>query len=261
MPESQSTPDTEINAEDTDQQISGDEGGAKELAPLVLDPTNLVNEIRRLRDENPDFLKIFNNEVGNAADRQVRRKFEPEITNLQRQLEQERLQRRKLEILQMDEKTIERQFAADPKFAEEYAKIVHYTPEVDNESARIEAAWMDAVQYALDNGVSEDFIAQVATKAANNGYEAPHWSQSIQKLERDIANEILRVKNPNSTPKVNANIVNGSADVNLARQGGSNQSWSFKSVRDFKALPLSKQNEILDAPGGMEYVESLMKKG
>lgn len=266
MPESQSTLETaEVKPDEQNQgdQPAGDEGGAEELAPITIDPANLVEEIRRLQRENPDFLKIFNNEVGNAADRQNRRNFEPKITQLERQLEQERLQRRKLEILQMSEKDIEDKFAKDPVFAKEYAELVHYDPAVqDNTPQLIATAWDDAVQYAIDNGVSQEFIDQVATKAAQGGYEASHWSQSLQKVERDFANEIIRMKGATGSaePKVNPNLVNGSADVTPARRGQPT-SWSFKSVKEFKELPTSKQSEILDSPGGMEYVESLMKKG
>ena len=266
MPESQSTLETaEGKLEEQNQAAisAGDEGGAEELAPITLDPKNLVEEIRRLQRENPDFLKIFNNEVGNMADRQNRRNFEPKISQLERELEAERRQRRKLEILGMTEKDIEDKFSKDPVFAKEYAELVHYNPQDQDDTPQlITAAWEEAVQYAADNGVSQEFINKVAEKAASGGYEASHWSLSIQKLERDIANEIIRIKSTESKadPKVNPNIVNGSADLSPKGRGAVT-SFSFKTVREFRELPIGKQNEILDSPGGMEYVETLMKKG
>jgi len=266
MPESQSTLETAgVNAEEQDQQTTpvGDEGGVEELAPITLDPKNLVEDIRRLQRENPDFLKIFNNEVGNAADRQTRRNFEPKISQLERELDNERHQRRKLEILGMSEKDIEEKFAKDPVFAKEYAELVHYTPQTEDDTPQlITMAWEEAVQNAADNGVSKEFIDKVAEKAANGGYEASHWSLSIQKLERDIANEIIRIKSkPSETgPKTNPNIVNGSADI-TPKGRGTATSFPFKTIKEFKELPTAKQSDYLDSPGGMEYVETLMKKG
>lgn len=265
MPESQSTLETATPQTDGQNQTGavGDEGVVEELATITLDPNNLVEDIRRLQRENPDFLKIFNNEVGNMADRQNRRNFEPKISKLERELDSERRQRRKLEILNMSEKDIEDKFSKDPVFAKEYAELVHYHPQPEDDTPQlITTAWEEAVQNAAENGVSPEFINQVAEKAANGGYEASHWSLSIQKLERDIANEIIRIKSRSSStdPKTNPNIVNGSADL-TPKSRGAVASFPFKTIREFRELPNAKQSEYLDVPGGMEYVETLMKKG
>lgn len=258
MPDSLSTPP----ADSADQKPQ--DGAPIEPEVITLDPKNLTAEIRRLQQENADFLQIFNTEVGNHAAKQASRKYEPEIKKLQRELEEERIQRRKAEILSMDEADITKRFGEDAAFAEDYAKIVHYKPQAveDDPTPLIAQAWEEAEQFARDNGVSDEFINTVTQKAINGGYASAdeHWSLGIRRIQQDFTNEILRVKSGNKAAAFNPALVKGSADVTPASRG-SGGGFTFKSVREFKDLPLSEQRSILDQPEGMKYVEELMKKG
>lgn len=231
---------------------------------ITLDPRKLPEEIRRLQQERSDFKQAFNTEVGNAAQKQTKRQYEPEIKTLRQQLEDERLLRRRAEILNMPEKDIEREFAASPDFAKEYAEVVHYKPKdaVDDPTPIITAAWEEAEQYARDNGVSEDFINQVAVKAQQGGYlkENEHWSIGLNRIQQDLSNEVVRVKTTSAPPTVNPNITKDGAVISPAGRGKA-QGFDFKTVAEFKAKPRSVQESILDQPGGMDYVTELMKKG
>ena len=259
MPDSLSTPPA--NVEEPTQPA---DGATIEPEVITLDPKNLTAEIRRLQQENPDFLQIFNTEVGNTAAKQVSRKYDPEIKKLQRELEGEKIQRRKAEILGMDEAEITKRFGEDSKLAEDYAKIVHYKPQAveDDPTPLIAQAWEEAEQFARDNGVGDEFVNTVLQKAINGGYTSPdeHWSLGIRRIQQDFTSEILRSKSGAQTAAFNPALVKGSADVTPASRG-SGGGFTFKSVREFKDLPTSQQKEIIDTPEGMKYVEELMKKG
>lgn len=259
MPDSLGTPPA-----DSADQKPVEDGATIEPVVITLDAKNLTAEIRRLQQENPDFLQIFNTEVGNTAAKQASRKYEPEIKKLQRELEEERLQRRKAEILGMDEAEITKKFGEDSKFAEEYAKIVHYKPQAveDDPTPLIAQAWEEAEQFARDNGIGDEFVNTILQKAINGGYTSPdeHWSLGIRRIQQDFTNEILRVKSGTQTAAFNPALVKGSADVTPASRG-SGGGFTFKTIRAFKDLPVSQQKEIIDTEEGMKYVEELMKKG
>lgn len=259
MPDSSTPAETPVEEQTQPEAVISDEA-TQEPEWLKLDPSKLPDEIRRLQKEDPKFLEVFNTEVGNTAAKQLKRKYEPEIQTLREQLNEERMQRRRLEILAMDEKSIEDKFAKDPDFAKEYAEVVHYTPKTGlDEETLVRNAYLAELQFAEDNGLSKDFLEKIETKAVSGGYTADHWTQAMQAIRNDITNEIIRTRTE-APPKINTNLTKPGADVAPAQRGAA-VAFSFKTVREFKDLPVSKQTEILDSPGGMEYVESLMKKG
>ena len=264
MSDSPSTPTApEVKSEEQIQTPPAD-GASSEQEFIKLDPKNLTAEIRRLQAESPDFKQVFNTEVGTHAQRQAARKYEPEINKLKSELESEHRQRRKLEILAMPEKEIEDKFAADPVFAKEYAETVHWKPEtvVDDPTPLIQAAWQEIESYARDNGVSQEFIDKIVDKASQGGYESEHWTLGISKLQQDFTNEILRVnKQPDPKLTINPNLTKGGgADLTPAGRGASG-GYTFKSTAEFRALPRSEQESILNEPDGMKYVEELIRKG
>lgn len=254
---------TPATTEKQEEQLpsAGTEGATEEPVVITLDGRNLAAEVNRLKQENPDFLKLFNNEVGNAAAKQANRKYEPELKTLRQQLDDEKLQRRRLEILNMPEKDINEKFEKDPEFATEYAKVVHYKPQavVDDPTPLIQTALEEIYEYAQDNKVSPEFITQINTKAQQGGYEADHWSQGIQKMHRDVTNEIIRMRSTAAPPYINPSITKPGADVAPAGRG-STTGFDFKTIAEFKAKPRSVQENILDQPGALDYVQNLMKK-
>jgi hypothetical protein len=264
MPDSPSTPIDGIKPEE--QQGIPDSGATSEPEWIKLNPEALTEEIRRLQKENPKFLEVFNTEVGNHAQKQAARKWEPEVKKLQSELESERMQRRRLEILSMPEKDIETKFASDPVFAKEYAELVHYTPkqvEDDDPTPFIRQSWENLETWARDQGVDDTFVDKILEKAQQGGYATDgHWSLGMQMIQQDFTNEVLRIKStsPTTDPKINPSLVNGSAVVTPAGRGQSG-GWSFKSRQEFQKLSESQQREILDDPEGLKYVEELVKKG
>jgi len=169
----------------------------------------------------------------------------------------------------MDEKSIEEKFEKDPVFAKEYAELVHFKPQAmaDDPTPIIMEAWNETEEHARNNGVSQEFIDKVLEKAANSGYtgEGEHWSRGITRIQQDFANEIIRIKLESakpSAPAVNDALLNkGSPDTTPASRGNTASGYTFKTVAEFKSLPVSQQNEILNQPDGMKYVEEIMSKG
>jgi hypothetical protein len=257
MPDS---PSTSTPAEPVEPQEAPPEASSDEW--IRLDPNNLTESIRALQKENPKFLEVFNTEVGNHAQKQAARKYEPEVKKLQSELESERMQRRRLEVLAMSEKDIETQFAADPKFAEEYAKLVHYEPQTieDDPTPIITQQWDEMESWAKDQGVDDAFVDKILATAQNGGYAVDgHWSLGMQMIQRDFTNEILRIKG-SSDPQINPSLTRGGAVVTPAGRG-STGGWTFKTAKQFQDLPVAQQTEILEDPEGLKYVEELVKKG
>lgn len=244
------------------EQVVPDSAAAPETEYLRLDPANLQAEIARLKAENQDFLRQYNTDVGNLA----ARKYQPQIQSRDAELEDLRKQLRRAEIEKMSEKDIEARFASDSSFASEYAELVHYKPQpkIDDPSPLIMEAWEEALDDARASGVTEDFIAKVTEKAAQGGYGSAgeHWARSINRVQKDLANEIIRIKTSpkDGSPASNSNLLKGGPDLTSGNRG-SGSGYNFKSIAEFKARPTSEQMAILATPEGMAAVEELTKRG
>jgi hypothetical protein len=232
---------------------------------VKLDPTKLQESINELRATNPDFLRLFNTEVGNVA----ARKYKPEIDARERQLDDLRKQLRKSEIQAMPEREIEQSIASDPAFAKEWAELIHYKPSAYEEdpTPQILEAYDDAVETALSRGVEQDFIDKVTEKAAQGGYrnsDGESWQTTFRRFEKDLTNEALRITKSGvpSSPAVNTSLLKGGPDGSGSRRGDDlGFRAEFKSVREFKNLPSSRRAEVVADPSGKKYVEELMAKG
>lgn len=263
MSDSPSTPQ-QLKPEEQTPAVA--DGASPEPEWIKLDPANLKAGIESLRASNPDFLNIFNTEVGNTA----ARKYKPEIDTRDRQISTYQKQLRKFEIQSMEEKEIEAKIASDPSFALEWAELIHFKPSApeDDPTPQIMQAYDETVSIARDRGVSQDFIDKATEKAAQGGYRASDnepWQTTFRRFENDLTNEALRVTKESATPTapaVNDSILKGGPDASGSRRGGGSEFRAeFKTIREFKALPAARQQEVYRDPDGRVYVEEIMAKG
>jgi hypothetical protein len=114
----------ESESEETPEASGPAEETKEEDFLLKLDRRNLYQEFSRLEREDQEAANVLNSLIGRKASR----KYDPQIRQLQEELEELRSQKRQLEIRSMKPEEIEEKFRTDPTFAEEYAKAVHDKP-------------------------------------------------------------------------------------------------------------------------------------
>lgn len=217
-------------------------------------------EIARLERENEDFARLFNTRIGDKA----AKKYQPQLEERDRKIEDLNRELRRRDILSMDEEEIETKFASDPEFAREYAELVHYQPPTQDQTdeTTIITAVNEAFDWARSQGLDDDAIARIQQKAANEEYdrEGESWVYSLQRMQQDLAQELFRKQTP-TPPRTNPNLSSGPDLTPPNRQRGSVSAEVPKTIAEFKALPVSRQNEILDDPEGLAAVEELAKRG
>lgn len=247
-------------AESTEQPAS-----SEEPEYIYLRADQLHAEIARLERENQDFARLFNTRIGDKAARQ----YKPQIQEREQQIEELQRELRCLDILSMDEDEIEEKFASDPEFAREYAELVHYQPSRNqpDETEQITSAVNEAFDWARSMGLDERTIGMIQNKAANAEYdrEGEPWTYSLQRMQQDLAQQLINQKSSNngSNGSTNPSLTKGgNPDLTPSnRKRGSAAVEVPKTIAEFKALPVSRQNEILDDPEGMAAVERLAQQG
>ena len=261
MSDSPSSVESKVNPEEQNQETQGDAASSEPEEWIQLNPKQLQAEINRLREENPDFLRIFNTEVGNAA----ARKYQPQIQARDRQLESERKLRRRLEIERMDEKEIETKFASDPEFAREYADLVHFKPQeqVDDPSDAILEAVDEMISEATAQGLPKESIDKLIARAQAGEFGTPdeHWSRGVARLQRAFTLETVAFKAGSTPPPaVNPKVTKGGPVGSSASRGADGgKPYNFKTAAEFNALPRAEQERILNDPDGLAAVEQLAK--
>ena len=228
----------------------------EEVHFIKLDRRNLQQEIARLEKEDPEFANTFNSYIGNKA----KRKYQPQIDELHAQLEANRSELRRREILAMEDKDIDERFANDPAFAKEYAEIVHRDPNIEasiTDKRRMNNALSEVMIFASDN-LPEEKVKEFTKAVAEGKYDRDEdgkqfdsWVPGIMKLQRDINSTILDYRRPTSL-KVDADPNpaltkpgpdTSSASVRNTRRDTSIEEYQ-KALRDGKTLPSDEIDRI-----------------
>lgn len=263
---------THPNGSGDPQESQGDAQSQADSEGLPASPTEpeyihlradqLHAEIARLERDNEDFARLFNTRIGDKA----AKKYQPQLEDRDRKIEDLNRELRRRDILSMDEEEIETKFASDPEFAREYAELVHYQPPAQDQSdeTTILTAVNEAFDWARSQGLDDETIAKVQRKAANEEYdrEGESWVYSLQRMQQDLSQEIVSRKTSTpDPPRTNPNLGSGPDLTPSNRQRGSVSAEVPKTIAEFKALPTSRQYEILDDPEGLAAVEELAKRG
>lgn len=133
---------------------------------IVIDKSKgLREEIRRLEREDPEFANQYNIHVGDKA----ARKYKPLIDSLTAERDAARNELRRREMLAIPDAEKARLFETDPKWAKEYAELVHMKPEdtinnlrVQQERQSVEQRIVDTFRSAIDRGLPQEQINAVA---------------------------------------------------------------------------------------------------
>lgn len=252
-------PDAEVVPKPESQPIAEPDTLDEDKDYLKLDRKSLAQEITRLEREDPEFANVLNSIVGNKA----KRKYQPQIEELNANLESTKRELRRREILAMEDKEIDDKFASDPTFAKEYADIVHRDPDV--ERARIDLRWQvhefnEIMASALDYGLSEDkakeFVQSVGTGKYDrdeDGHQIP-WTKGLMKLQREINDTILNQKlsvKPPPEPQANPELTKPGPDTSATGVRGTRRDTSIegyqKTLRGGGDMPSSEEVDRITA--------------
>ena len=235
-------PDAEVVPKPESQPIAEPDTLDEDKDYLKLDRKSLAQEINRLEREDPEFANVYNSNVGSKA----KRKYQPQIDELNSRIESLNREIRRREILAMEDKEIDDKFASDPTFAKEYAEAVHRDPEV--ERARIEQRWQiqefnEIMASALDYGLSEDKAKEFLQSVGSGKYDRDEdnnpvpWTQGLMKLQREINDTILNQKlsvKPPPEPQANLEITKPGPDTSSVGVRGTRRDTSIEDYQ--KAL-------------------------
>ena len=253
------SPSSDLNPEGRVTVPEGESASSEEPEYIQLNAKELHSEIARLEQENQDFSRLFNTRVGDRA----ARKYQPIIKQKEEEIEDLKMQLKRLEFGNLDVKDIEKRFAQDPEFAKEYAAAVHYKPRSQqpvDETPIITNAINEAFSSARELGLDEATELRIRTQAANGEFtqEGEHWTSSFARMQTAIARELL---NKTPAPKTNPNLRGGPSLTPPSRKNGSAALNVPKTAAEFNSLPQSVKEEILNDPEGLEAVRALSRKG
>jgi len=228
----------------------------EEVHFIKLDRRNLQQEIARLEKEDSEFANVYNSSIGIKA----KRKYQPQIDDLQAQLEANRFELRKREILSMKAEDIDERYANDHVFAREYTEIIHQDPNAEAVLAdrrRMNNA-LSEVMISATESLPEEKVKEFAKAVAEGKYDRDEdgkqfdsWVPGIMKLQRDINSTILDYRRPTSL-KVDADPNpaltkpgpdTSSASVRNTRRDTSIEEYQ-KALRDGKTLPSDEIDRI-----------------
>lgn len=231
---------------------------------IRLNRKELSNEIRRLQNEDSEFKQVYSSHVGDAA----KRRYEPEIKARDNRIEELQTEIRRRDVQAMSPEEIEAKFESDEQFALEYAKLIHHRPQPQtapvDETPIIMDAWNSMIDWAESKGVSKTKLNEVTQRAAAGEFSSDnvHWSVSLQRVQAELVDELVKpTKSEKVASTINPELTKKGADLTSASRGSPPVNFTFKTVADFKRLPISEQQAILRTPEGMEAVSELAKKG
>lgn len=171
VPESSPEPEAPPPAPATEAPVAAAEPPATPTAPeppkqIVIDKSKgLREEIRRLEREDPEFANQYNIHVGDKA----ARKYKPIIDSLTAERDAARNELRRREMLAIPDAEKARLFETDPKWAKEYAELVHTKPEdtinnlrVQQERDSVTQRIVDTFRSAIDRGLPREQVDAVA---------------------------------------------------------------------------------------------------
>jgi hypothetical protein len=148
----------------------------------VLSKDNPYQDMLRLSAEDENFRNHLNTYAGRTA----KRKYEPEIETLKAELEAARFENMRAKFQAMKPEDIERQFASDPKFAEDYAKAVHGKA-VDIEAVRSTIAARSQferdLERAEDTGVLPARLKEVRGWVESGAFDKDATGRKLTPLE------------------------------------------------------------------------------
>lgn len=234
--------------------------GAAASDVITLPRQGLYQHLQQLIETDPDVRQNFDTLVG----RRAAEKYSPEIGRRDREIEHLRKLTRQREIQSMKPEDVEKKFLEDPKFASEYAELVHYKePDEANEREQeiIIAAVNKVFSWAEKKGLSSAEIEKFKLKAAGGAYgdESVHWSLALQELQADLVDAIgAKATNP-PAPSVNPSLVKPGPDSSRGSRPASDGLPA--TIQDFKKLPAEQRQAIANTPEGVAHLEMLVKQG
>lgn len=284
MPDPTTAPSTATEPTQDNPESASSTALAADVAAnqIVLDRTNLRESIRNLQRTDPDFANIF----GDLTGRNAQRTWQPKVSQLEAELKQERMLRRKYEIEQMPAEEIDQRFASDPKFATEVAELVHYTPTTYTAPAKSDAEYLEEIKestedflsWARAKGLPKEAEQIIAQKATSGGYDQGEsfadWRIPFSRFQADITEALVNhvgrpVTAPAETPAAstspasngatvtNPAITRGSPDLSAANKNGTGATTTMpKTAEAFNNLPRDVQKQLyLSDPAGVQKLQ------
>ena len=252
MPEDPSSPANPLGEAQT--------AGAAASDVITLPREGLYQHLQKLIETDPDVRQNFDTLVG----RRAAEKYNPELGRRDREIEHLRKLTRQREIQTMKPEDVEKKFLEDPKFASEYAELVHYK-EPDGTQEREQEIILTAVNevfsWAEKKGLSSAETEKFKIKAAEGAYgdETVHWSVSLQRLQADLTDAIISKTGTPPPAQVNTNLVKPGPDT---QRGSRPATDGFPdTIAAFKKLPAEQRQAIANTPEGVEHLSKLAKQG
>ena len=224
---------------------------------------DLAAELERLRVEDKDFAQVYNRDVGNKA----AQKYKPEIDLLKKNNEALTTLVRQRELAAMPQDEVTSKFATDPKFAEEYASIIHAKPEIiaqpnEEQLARQLGNELNNVFGYAKRLLTEEQYVQLQKDAADGKFDVDetgeviqlsNWQDAVERLQNHV---VGLVKQPVVTtqPEVKQTPVQrqdtASPDVSASGgRGTQRQTYTMTQVRN---MSLEKKFELFPGENGIE---------
>lgn len=219
------TPETQPASETQPVGEPAPETPEGEPAPekiYTLKRQGLYQELARLEREDPDFAHVLKSYIGRKAKSQ----YEPQLTSMQQELEQLRLQTRRDRFSNMSDEAIREKFATDPQFARDYAEFIHsddgrlqqqHSQERERQTAV--SAFSTAVDTAIDEGLDPTEAEKLWQSLGAGKYDYDpsgnmlSYAQSLALFQRDLYKAALQAPAPAQSPvQVNGQVAqNGQA--------------------------------------------------
>ena len=228
----------------TDSQVAPDSGIQVDLGPdatnpppdpdtaapeatpnlLSLDRTKLHTELQRLERDDKEFANALNTFVGRKAARQ----YQPQIEELRAANAALEMASRRQQIASMPDADIEQRFRTDPRFAREYAEIVHSSPEdiaAVTQMAQLKVAVEEILNTGIDNGMTPEQAEEFRATIAQGKYDQDSSGRPITsivaltRIQQDVMSQVLSSSRPAPTstppeaPKTNPNLLSPGPDV------------------------------------------------
>lgn len=178
------------------QDLDSSEPEDEEQYFIRIDRRRLPEELSRLEKQDKEFGNLLHARVGSrAADR-----YQPQLRQRDLELQELRQQLRWKELESMSGERVEELYEKDKGFAREWTEFVHRNPEAFNE--RREAMLIlertnSILSRAVAAGLSEEVLDKYKASLQRGEYDRDedgqpnaHWSDGLQRLREDLAQEI-----------------------------------------------------------------------
>lgn len=185
--ESQEVPSELEESKPEESQPPAETGNSESpRSRIELDPTDLYGSLRKLADEDPHFRNVLKSFSGREKQNELRQR----VRELEKQLEQERLQRMQAYVRAVPEEKAQEAYENDPEFRQAYDFLTSYEPQVNEESEayalQIEQIFEQADGWLPEARIRQYMAAMAPGGCSCNAISEPHGIYDHDEAGREL---------------------------------------------------------------------------